>query len=232
MKFSQVLAAGVLWALVCFPAQAQQDPYADAVTRISTVQSMLEFFFMEAGVYPAELEDLNRAFNERVPKGFKPVPVPLDPATNKPFAYQVGPKHKSYTLGFPDAAKYSGPPLKLTQVQWGWLAWEAERKRFEQLAQLSKEHMELLATQLEMFAKDNGGKYPTAMDELFPKYIRRHPQDPLTGKNYQYKPLADGYIVSNPNPERYGLKLFQYSSSQGWQVEALPAEPKAPESKP
>ncbi len=223
-RLSSFLLSGLLAGVLCFPAAAQKADYADAARKLSTVRSLVEYFFMEAGVYPATLDDLNQAYNERVPQGLKPVEIPLDPATGKPFAYTVGPKHKSYTLGFPDASLYQGPALKFSQLEWGWLAWEAERRRFEQMAKLSKNHIDLLATQLEMYAKDNSGAYPEKLDSLFPKYIRRHPQDPLTGKNYNYEHLADGYIVSNPNPERYGLKLFQYSSSQGWQVEAIPTQ--------
>ena len=123
---------------------------------------------------------------------------------------------------------YGGQNLRFEHVKWGWLAWRAEQRRFEELAKLSKHHIEGIATQVEMYAKDNNGKYPETLDGLFPKYLRRHPQDPITGKNYLYKTLADGYLISNPNPERYGLKLFQYSSTRGMQVEALPENAELP----
>jgi len=189
---------------------------------IGSLRAMLEFFFMEAGVYPPTLDELNVAFNAQLPKGSSAVPIPKDPATGKDFVYRPAPNRKSYALTFPDGSAYglkSG--FELTPVNWGWLALRAERKRFEEMVKLSKYHIETLATQVEMYAKDNNGSYPDNLDELYPKYIKRHPQDPVTGKNYKYKQLADGYIVGSPNPERYGLSIFQYSSSQGIQVEVL-----------
>jgi len=200
-------------------ASAQQA----GISEISHLQSLLEFFFMEAGIYPPTLEELNLAFNAKLPPGAKNVPIPKDPATGKDFIYNPGPNRKGYTLGFPDPSAYNlEPNFELRAVSWGWLALAAERKRFEEMVKLSKFHIESIATQIEMYAKDNSGSYPQTLDQLYPKYIKRHPQDPVTGKNYLYNQLADGYLVASPNPERYGLKVFQYSSSQGIQVEVLP----------
>lgn len=209
------------------PAPVEQGPSMQdtALASIATVQSMLEFFFMEAGVYPADLKELATVFNYQLPKGAKPVDVPVDPASKQPFTYQVAPNKKTYRLRFPEPSQYGAVgKLELKSVDWGWLALRAERMRFEEMAKLSKHHMEVLATQLEMYAKDNKGKFPADLDALYPTYINRYPQDPITGKNYLYKQLADGYLIANPNPERYGLKLFQYSSSRGMEVEALPPE--------
>jgi hypothetical protein len=203
--------------------QARDVSLQGGISELSNLQALLEFFFMEAGVYPPTLEELNVAFNAQLPKGSKPVPMPKDPATGKDFIYTPGANHKGYVLSFPDATVYGLPAaFELRPVSWGWLALRAERKRFEEMVKLSKYHIESLATQVEMYAKDNGGAYPANLDQLYPKYIQRHPQDPVTGKNYAYRQLADGYVVGSPNPERYGLKIFQYSSSQGIQVEILP----------
>lgn len=223
---SRALLGALLLSVTLVPATAQENtaPISprDGLEKISHMQSLLEFFFMEAGIYPPSLDELNVAFNAQLPKGSKTVPIPVDPATGKKFIYRPEPSRKSYSLAFPDATKYGlGADFQLTSVSWGWLALRAERKRFEEMVKMSKYHIESLATQVEMFAKDNG-KYPEKLDQLFPKYIKRHPQDPVTGKNYKYTQLADGYVVSSPNPERYGLKIFQYSSSQGIQVEVLP----------
>lgn len=183
---------------------------------------MLEFFFMEAGVYPGELSELSSAFNYQIPKGAKPVAIPKDPATGQAFVYIPAANKKGYRLRFPDPSKYGlESSFELGPVSWGWLALRADRMRFEEMAKLSKYHMETLAEACEMYAKDNKNAYPANLDALYPKYIKRHPQDPITGKNYIYKPLADGYLLSSPNPERYGLKLFQYSSSRGMIVESL-----------
>jgi hypothetical protein len=195
----------------------------DGIAQISALQAMLEFYFMEAGVYPGELSELAAVFNYQLPKNARAVVIPKDPATGEPFVYLPAPNKRAYKLRFPDPAKY-GPEgsLELGPVSWGWLALRAERSRFEQMAKLSKHHIEGLAQACEMYEKDNNRVYPKDLDALYPKYIKRHPQDPITGRNYIYKVVADGYTIANPNPERYGLKTFLYSSSQGMVVEALP----------
>lgn len=213
------------------PAEAPASTgssFQQGVSAMAALQSMLEFYFMEAGIYPSELSELSAVFNYQLPKNAKAVAIPRDPATGEQFVYTPGANKKSYRLRFPNPSKYGGQgSLELTNVGWGWLALRAERMRFEEMAKLSKYHMESLAGALEMFAKDNNRAFPKELDNLYPRYIKRHPQDPITGKNYDYKQLADGYVISSPNPERYGLKVFQYSSSRGMLVEALPAgEPK------
>ena len=236
---SVAFLSGSLWAQegttpapteVSAPAEVSVpavSPLQNGLGQLSSVQSMLEFFFMEAGVYPAELSELNTAFNFQLPKGAKPVVVPKDPATGLPFIYIAAPNKKGYRLRFPDPSQYGlDSSFELGPVSWGWLALRADRIRFEEMAKLSKHHMNNLATALEMYAKDNKNAYPATLDLLYPNFIKRHPQDPITGKNYIYKPLADGYLISSPNPERYGLRIFQYSSSRGMIVESL--TPSAP----
>lgn len=205
------------------PKAVSSSKLEEGIRELSSAQAQLEFFFMEAGVYPSKLSDLSAAFNEQVPNGARAVTVAKDPATGNEFVYVPAPNRKGYKLRFPDPTLYGlAADFELGPVSWGWLALRAERKRFEEMAKMSKYHLEMLATSAEMYAKDNKGVYPKTIDALFPKYLKRHPQDPITGKNYLYKTLADGYLVLNPNPERYGLSLFQYSSSRGMQVEPLP----------
>ena len=234
VRVFRFIAIGLAVLLLSAPGLAQEENAPPAksdlsiqagLQELSSLRAMLEFFFMEAGVYPPTLKELNLAYNSELPTGARPVPMPKDPATGKEFIYRVEQNRKGYTLTFPDPTMYGLPAgFQLRPVSWGWLALRAERKRFEEMVKLSKYHIELIATQVEMYAKDNNGTYPKNLDALYPEYIKRHPQDPVTGKNYSYKQLADGYIVASPNPERYGLKLFQYSSSQGIQVEVLPPE--------
>lgn len=223
LALSLLLLSNCVWAEEA--AGSGDKSVQGGFQELSRMQSLLEFFFMEAGVYPPSLKELNVAFNAELPRGASKVPIPKDPATGEDFVYQVEPNRKAYTLTFPDPKAYGLPAeFQLKPVSWGWLALRAERNRFEEMVKMSKFHIETLATQIEMYAKDNKGVFPNTLDDLFPKYIKRHPQDPITGKNYIYKQVGDGYIVSSPNPERYGLKTFQYSSHQGMQVEVLPDE--------
>lgn len=195
------------------------------VGELSALQALLEFFFMEAGIYPPTIEELDLAYNTELPQGARAVPIPKDPVSGKDFVYRPSPDRKGYYLSFPDPTRYGLPAdFEMRPVTWGWLALRAERNRFEEMAKLSKYHLETLATQVELYAKDHGGVYPENLDDLYPKYIKRHPQDPISGKNYSYAQTEDGYIIVNPNPERYGLEVFQYSSTLGIEVEVLPPE--------
>ena len=216
---------GKAWSQEAPAATVVQASLQDGLQSLSSIQSMIELFFMEAGVYPPNLKELNVVFNTELPKGAQPVPVPQDPSTGGPFVYKVSADQKAYLVSFPDPSLYGlSSDFALRSVKWGWLALRAEQRRFTDMVKLSKFHIESLATQIEMFAKDNKGAFPKTLDELYPKYIERHPQDPVTGLNYSYQPSADGYTVGNPNPERYGFKVFHYSSSQGIQVELLPRQ--------
>lgn len=211
----------LLLALIAWPAVAQ-DKSVEAWQRLSRLQSLLEYFFMETGVYPLDLNEMDQLFRSRAPRAPKPIGIPLDPATNQPFKYQVDPNGRRYSLAVPDPSKYGGAKIGLSAVDWGFLGDLADLRRFEEIVRRMTSLMKVTATQCEMYAKDHSGQYPAALDDLLPRYITRIPSDPLTGKNLAYKKLLDGYIISCPNPEKYGLKIFQYHSSSGIQMEQLP----------
>ena len=214
------LALGLMLALT--PAVRAQDKTPEAWQRLSRLQCLIEYFYMETGVYPLDLAEMDQIFRAKAPRAPKPVAIPLDPAANQPFKYQVDAAGRRYTISVPDPAKYGGQKIALSTVDWGYLADLADLKRFEQIVRQMSNLMKAVATQCEMYAKDHAGKYPEQLDDLLPKYISRFPNDPLTGKNLTYKKLLDGYVIGCPNPERYGLKTFQYSSSQGIQMEQAP----------
>ena len=207
------LLASPLWA---------QDKSAEAWQRLSRLQCLIEYFYMETGVYPLDLAEMEQIFKSRAPRAPKAVSIPVDPATNQPFKYQLEQGGRRYSLSVPDPARYSGAKIALYPVDWGYLADLADLKRFEEIVRSMNNLMKGIATQCEMYAKDHGGQYPAQLDDLMPKYLQRFPNDPLTGKNMAYKKQLDGYLIICPNPEKYGLKTFQYSSSQGIQTERLP----------
>ncbi len=211
--------------VIADPADTQSN-ISRAVTAISRLQAIIEYYYMETGIYPASLQELNAALNSRVPRGAKPVKLPVDPATSRPFTYVVAPNRRSYALRFPDPTKYGGFNVTLKPVAWGWMATLARRRQIEAAAIQSKIMIEHIATQCEMYAKDHQGRFPSSLDDLYPKYIKRYPQSPLTGKNYIYKQTVSGYIISDPNPESYGLKEFSYSSREGMRVIPLSTDKK------
>jgi len=199
-----------------------QDKSVDAWQRLSRIQALLEYFYMETGVYPLDLNEMDEVFRSRAPRAPKPIAIPLDPATNQPFKYQADPSGRRYSLAVPDASKYGGAKIGLTSVDWGYLGDLADLRRFEEIVRRMSSLMKVTATQCEMYAKDHSGQYPASIDDLLPRYMTRFPNDPLTGKNLGYKKLLDGYVITCPNPEKYGLKTFQYNSSNGIQMEQLP----------
>lgn len=216
----KALSLALLLALA--PAARAQDKTLEAWQRMSRLQCLVEYFYMETGVYPLDLAEMDQIFRAKAPRAPKPVAIPLDPATNQPFKYQVDASGRRYTISVPDPSKYGGQKMVLSTLDWGYLADLADLKRFEQVVRQNSAMMKAIATQCEMYAKDHAGKYPEQIDDLLPKYINRVPSDPLTGKNLVYKKLLDGYLISCPNPERYGLKTFLYSSTQGIQMEQMP----------
>ena len=222
------LLGGLLW-LAPEPAHAQ-DKSTEAWQRISRLQCLVEHFYMETGVYPLDLQEMDQYFRAKAPRAPKPVPIPMDPATNQPFLYKAEGNGRKYSLSVPDPAKYGGAKITLAPMDWGYLKDLADLQRFTEFLRSMQNMLKVVATWVEMYAKDHGGQYPNALDDLLPKYVTKMPSDPLTGKNLAYKKLVDGYVIGCPNPEKYGMKLFQYSSAKGIEMEQMPRgeAPKAP----
>jgi len=185
---------------------------------------------METGVYPLDLQEMDQYFRAKAPRAPKPVPIPMDPATNQPFLYKAEANGRKYSLSVPDSSKYGGAKIAVAPMDWGYLKDLADLQRFTEFLRSMQNMLKVVATWVEMYAKDHSGQYPNALDDLLPKYVTKMPSDPLTGKNLAYKKLVDGYVIGCPNPEKYGMKLFQYSSAKGIEMEQLPRgeAPKAP----
>jgi hypothetical protein len=211
------------WALASgqvFPQSDADAQWREAIARLARVQAMVEYFFMETGVYPSSLEEMDQAYNSRLPQDVPRVLIPKDPATNQPFTYRLS-QQRGYTLSLPDPSRYGGKDLVLEAVDWGWMARLAEQRRFEGLALQCGQTLKLLATQAEMFAKDHANQFPQTLDEMMPRYIRKQPACPMSGKNYLYVRDGAGYRISCPNPELHSLKAFTYDSRKGMIVEEL-----------
>jgi hypothetical protein len=216
------LAGFILACCIAAPVHADPKLLHEAWTRMSRIQTLVEYFYMEAGFYPNSLEELEQLINSKAVKGAKPVSVPKDPATNQPFSYTLDKTGRHYILTVVDSSKYpEGKPL-LTAIDWGFLADLAELRRYEQVVRHTSSIIKAVATQVELYAKDHQGQFPASMDDLMPKYMTKFPTDPLTNKNFTYTKLPTGYVVSCPNPERYGFKTFQYSSSGGMELVQIP----------
>ncbi len=220
----------VLLAVVTLGAGAAEDKLTDCWSRLARIQAYVEYFYMETGIYPPSLDDLEKILNDQAPQKSRLIKLPVDPATNKPFRFLLEKEGKRYQLTVPDAAAYGGKAPALGNVDWAFLSGLAEKRRFEQMLMQSATMLKAVAGACEMYAKDHNKQYPSTLDDLMPKYLQRVPSDPLTGKNLLYKKTVDGYQIVNPNPEKYMLKLFIYDSSSGLKVEQLDA--RAPKQEP
>lgn len=220
------LFGSLLW-LAPAPALAQ-DKSTEAWQRLSRLQCLVEHFFMETGVYPLDLNEMDQYYRGKAPRAPKPIPMPLDPATNQPFTYKLD--GRKYSLSVPDSSKYGGARISVGAMDWGYLKDIADLQRFTEFVKSQQNMLKFVATYVEMFAKDHAAQYPNTLDDLLPKYLQKMPSDPLTGKNLTYKKLVDGYEISCPNPEKYGMKTFKYSSAKGIEMEQMPRgdQPKAP----
>ncbi len=228
-----IVALALLSPMLAQQPQSQPDQLREAWARMSKVQALLEYFFMEQGQYPESLAELERAFNTMKPKSGADLVIPKDPGTGKSFVYLCKPPFKKYALSIPDPAAYGGQSFTLPEVDWGFMARLAEQRRTEQIALQCGFNLKGLATQTELFAKDHNKTFPKSLDEMFPKYISRYPQCPASGKNYLMTSIPGGYLLSCPTPERHGLKQFRYHSQQGMQIEETSgARPVAPSPAP
>lgn len=222
----------VLVAALTLGVQAAEDKLAECWSKLSRIQAYVEYFYMETGIYPPSLDDLEKILNDQAPQKSRLIKLPVDPATNKPFRFLLEKDGKRYQLTVPDAGAYGGKAPTLANVDWAFLSGLAEKRRFEQMLVQSATMLKAVAGACEMYAKDHNKQYPSALDDLMPKYLQRVPSDPLTGKNLLYKKTVDGYQIVNPNPEKYMLKVFIYDSSSGIKVEQMDGRTPKPEPPP
>jgi len=226
-----VLVALVLWTFALSGPGSQvraeaEAPWKEAAVRMSRLQALLEYFYMETGEYPPNLKVLERFFNHGIPDEAPKVTVPTDPATSKPFLYEVSQDALRYRLAPPDPGAYGAQALTLETLDWGWMAALARQRRAEQMGMECRLKIEVLATQCEMYAKDHEGKFPTRIEDLVPKYLPRVPVCPATGQAHLLVPTSTGYFISCPNPNSHGLKKFGYASDKGMVVEAMENKPR------
>lgn len=221
------LVGSLLW-LAPAPALAQ-DKSTEAWQRIGRVQCLIEHFYMETGVYPLDLNEMDQYYRNKAPRA-KPLPMPVDPASNQPFVYKLDTNGRKYSLSVPDPAKYGGARITVVPMDWGYLKDLADLQRFTEFVRSQQNLLKVVATQVEYYSKDHAGQYPNTLDDMLPKYFTKMPSDPLTGKNLLYKKLVDGYEISCPNPEKYGMIAFKYTSAKGIVMEQMPRgdQPKTP----
>ncbi|MBQ7568597.1 hypothetical protein IJT17_07315, partial [bacterium] len=221
---SGITVGSALTLLIASPCALAQGDWQDGLRQMSHLQSLIEYYYMESGVYPVSLEAIEQGFNGMVTEPSMKVVIPVDPVTQKPFVYETDNSRQTYTLSLPDPMSYGGHAITLTPVEWGWLSIAANQRRVERLTLECTHNIEILATRAEMYAKDHEGQFPPNLNALKPRYMPRIFNCPSMGMDYVYALQPEkGYTISCPNPQSHGLERFTYNSEKGVDIKPMAA---------
>lgn len=222
--FALVIALGALVAAI--PAQAVS--WRDGLQAMSRLQAMIEYYFIETGVYPSSLEVLERSFNKGLPAEAVKVKIPCDPLTSKPFVYKLSADRRAYLLSLPEPALYGNNAFELRPVDWAWMAEATRLRRMERVLIECTHNMEIIANRIELYAKDHENVFPESLASLRPRYMPKTLVCPGCGAEYVYEKNGKGYLLSCPEPSRHGLEVFTYDSEKGLNVKELTSASEAP----
>ncbi|MGM9998421.1 MAG: hypothetical protein ACI38Q_03345 [Candidatus Bruticola sp.] len=191
------------------------SPKACGIRAYARLQVLIEYYFMESGLYPVSLQSLERSFNTGLPTDAPKVILGTDPLSGKPFVYQVSEDRHHYTLSVPEPEKYGSDLPTLETIDWGWLMLAAEGKRIERLLSDCTRNINELATACEIYAKDHNKAFPAKLESLRPQYMFRELRCPASSKPYIYTFRRGGYTIECPEPRRHGLGSIKYDSDRG-----------------
>ena len=179
------------------------------------LQVLIEYYFMESGLYPVSLKTLEHSFNVGLPADAPKVVLGDDPLSGKPFVYTVSKDRRHYTLALPEPARYGNDIPSLETIDWGWLLLAAEGKRIERLLSDCTRNINELATACEIYAKDHNKAFPAKLENLRPQYMFRELRCPASGKPYVYVFRRGGYTIECPEANKHGLGSIKYDSDKG-----------------
>lgn len=202
-------------------AAADGSVKAEGIRAYARMQVLIEYYFMNAGIYPASLEALEHSLNSELPADASRVKIEKEPVSGKPFIYTVSKDRHSYTLSLPNPEVYGRDVPSLRQIDWGWMFWAAEARRIERQTMGCMKSIEALATECEIYAKDHGKAFPAALEDLRPQYMPKLLLCPGCGKPYEYVLRRGGYFISCPDAASHGLSKFGYDSEKGLLIEEL-----------
>lgn len=188
------------------------------------MQVLIEYYFMESGLYPVSLKALEHSFNVGLPADAPKVVLGNDPLSGKPFVYEVSKDRHHYTLSVPEPAQYGQDIPNLETIDWGWLLLAAEGKRMERLLSDCTRNINELATACEIYAKDHNKAFPAKLESLRPQYMFRELRCPASGKPYIYVFRRGGYTIECPEANKHGLGSVKYDSDKGLFVTGADSE--------
>lgn len=196
-------------------AEDRSEALNSAIGALGSIQSFLEFYFMETGQYPDALEDMLSQYNQGVRQSEPLVKIPTDPATGRKFVYTPSPERTKYTLRAPDPGAYGLGSLQVRQVDWGWMSSIAAEQRKKRMTVRCAQFMQLCTDVVEQYNKANRNRFPDKLEQLIPKYLQKIPTCPLCKKEYVYSHTDRGFEVACPDPKAHGLDEFRFSSTEG-----------------
>lgn len=214
------MAAVMLMLRPAFSADDGRGELVECMTRMSSVQSYLEFVYMHRGTYPDSLEEMNLLFNSDVSRESDRIVIPEDPASGKKFVYSPAKDLRSYVLSVPDPSLYRMEKLELRNVKWAWMDSVASQINVEAKTDLCGRYLTALMKAAKKYQADKR-KLPASIEDLVPAYVKAVPKCPLCGKPYKITLSDSDLSVSCPSPKSHGLAVFCCTIKKGAVVKPL-----------
>lgn len=200
----------------------KNNKLAECIKNISKVQTLIEYFYMESGVYPESLDSLDKSYNVPSDKNMEikeRIEIPKDPATGKSFVYKLDEKNpNNYFLSAPDPKAYGVEKIELNALEWGWMKTLAGEERRKWGISICVDLLKRLATDIEIYASENKKQFPKELDTLVKEKfeIADVLTCPVSKKKYIYILNKDNtYVIKCPDPSAHKLKELEYDSLKG-----------------
>lgn len=192
------------------------------VKNMAKVQTLIEYFYLQSGMYPENLESLSKSYNTTSDKNLdekEMVKIPKDPATGKDFVYKFDKKNPTtYLLAIPDPKLYGIEKIDITPLDWGWMKTFAGEERRKWGISICVDLLKRLATDVEIYASENKKQFPKDLDAIIkakldvPEVLTC----PVCTKKYVYELNKDNsYSIKCPDPAAHKLKQLEYDSLKG-----------------
>jgi len=201
---------------------APENKLEICVKNMAKIQTLIEYFYLQSGIYPENLELLSKSYNTTSDKNLdekEMVQIPKDPATGKNFAYKFDKKNPmTYVLSIPDPKLYGVEKIDITPIDWGWMKTFAGEERRKWGISLCVDLLKRLATDVEIYASENKKQFPKDLDTIIkakldvPEVLTC----PVCTKKYIYELNKDNsYIIKCADPAAHKLKQLEYDSLKG-----------------
>lgn len=200
----------------------KDNKLSECIKNISKLQSLIEYFYLQSGIYPDSLESLDKSYNIPPDKSTEikeKIEIPKDPATGKSFVYKFDEKTPDkYFLTIPDPKAYGVERIELNAIDWGWMKTYAGEERRKWGISICIDLLKRLATDIEIYASENKKQFPKTLDDLIkakfdvPEVLTC----PVCKKKYVYELNKDNsYVIKCAEPSAHKVKQLEYDSLKG-----------------